>query len=78
MDYIRWLIKKFFGPDPSIILPMMLLAAVVTGVGFFVHPIVGVFLLTIALAVFGTVAYVFISDWYRRSYAEFYRNRTKP
>jgi hypothetical protein len=78
MEYIRWLIKRGFEKDPALILPMLLLSALVVMLGFFVHPAVGVTLLVLALGVFGTIAYVLVSDAFRASYARFQKEKTKP
>ena len=78
MEYVRWLVKKAFGKDPALILPIMLLAAIFTGLGFALHPIVGALFVVLDLTVFGTIAYVFASDAFKASYEKFQKERSKP
>ena len=78
MDYIRWLLTKHLKNDPQLILPCFVFAVIFTAGGFMLHPFVGAFVLTLSLAVFGTVAYAFISDAYRKSYKKYLEEKSKP
>jgi len=78
MDYIRWLIEKHIKPDPQILIPVVALVLALTVCGFMIHPFVGSILLTLSLAVFGTIAYAAISDAYRKSYKKYQEEKSKP
>jgi len=63
---------------PDAFIPILVISILLVGLGFTLNPIVGTVLLTVALGVNGTIVYVFVSDWYKRSRAEYDRERNRP
>ncbi len=77
MDYLTWWVKKNFAKDPVIILPMFALAAMVTFIGFLIHPIIGATLAIIVLGIFGTLTYIMLSTAFKKSYEDYKRDTNR-
>ena len=78
MDYIRWLVLEKFGHRTDIFIPGLFLTGWAVFMAFVIHVLVGIIVLTIALSVVGTIAYVFAYEAYKKSRAQYEKEKSKP
>lgn len=76
MGYIKWWFNKYIRPEGAVCIPLFALYMIVTLAMFaLLGPIAGFILVFLGVIFWGLVAYLFISDAWKESYAEYIRTK---